>query len=229
MPNRRVSSVLLVALIVVAGVAFLHAEQLKLERSPVARPLVPKFVSTACPIGSPTCARHAGGVRVGVVLRDPGTVSLAIVDTGGHVVDTVLAPRAERRGPVVAVWPVRTSAGTSVPEGTYHLQVGLHSLGRTITIPNPMVVDDTPPTLRITSPAGALPITYQESEHGRAYASAVPEGGASVPVRCRGGRVLLRATSSLPAGTIVTLHMIAVDRAGNRSQPLVVTGVRVPA
>ena len=231
MPRVRSSSILLAVLLVVSGAAFLRAEQLKLERSPVAHPLVPKFVSRVCTLGAHGCVRGRHGVKVGFLLRDAGTVGMAIVDDGGGLVQQLVTPQKRPAGMLTAVWNFRTTAGGLVPQGTYHLQAQLRTFGRTITLPNPLIIDDTPPAITVTSRAGASPVRYRTSEPARVYAAAVPAGGGKpVVIRCRRGRVRLRGRASvLPPGTLVTLRLIAVDRAGNRSTVTIVRGVRVPA
>jgi hypothetical protein len=233
MPRARTSSILLAVLLLVSGAAFLRAEQLKLEHSPIARPRVPKFVSRVCTLGSHGCARGRHGVPVGFLLRDPGTVGLAIVDAGGGLVEQLMPPRPLKAGMVRVVWDFRTSAGSLARQGTYHLRIDLRSLGKTITLPDPLIIDDTPPVITVTSAPGVVPVRYRTSEPARVYAAATPSGASgiahAVVIRGRGGRVRLRARAALPAGQVVALRLVAVDRAGNRSRVTIVNGLRVAA
>ena len=105
-------------------------------------------------------------------LRRPATVSLAIVDGGGHVVRRLSGPVAQPKGLIRTSWDGRTASGRLAPDGDYHLRVDLRSLDRTITIPNPVVLDNTPPVVTIKSPAGATPVRYGVSERARVWAVA---------------------------------------------------------
>ena len=158
-------------LIAASAVAFLRAEHLKLERSPVAKPLIQKFFSATCMAGTRHCS-PSHRAALSFTIRRPATVALAIVDGDGHVVRRLSGPVARPKGVIRTSWDGRTASGRLAPDGDYHLRVELRSLDRTITIPNPVVLDDTPPVITVRSPAGETPVRYRVSERARVWAVA---------------------------------------------------------
>jgi FlgD Ig-like domain len=234
MASARTSTVLVGVLIAAAAVAFLRAEHLKLERSPVARPSIQKFFSATCTAGTRHC-RPSHRAALSFTLRRPATVALSIVDAGGHLVRRLAGPEARPKGVVRTSWDGRNPAGRLVPDGDYHLRVELRSLGRTITIPDPIVLDDTPPVITLESGPGTLPVRYGVSERARVFAVARMEGhtGTGEPpqaaFRGRGGVVHFRRSKQLPPGTPISLDLVAVDPAGNSSAVVPVPGLHMPA
>jgi hypothetical protein len=153
-------------------------------------------------------------------LRRPGRIALAIVNTSGDTIErlTPAAGRPMRKGLVSLRWDGRTDGGGLAPEGTYHLRVHLLSLGRTITIPDPIELDLTPPKLTLLSTPGSRPVRYETSEPGVVLVRATgtgPEAGHGALFRGRDGRVHFRHTKL--AGAEVAVTLVGVDRAGNRS------------
>jgi hypothetical protein len=200
-PSRRTGIAVIAVMLAASGLAFLRAEQLKLERSPVGGTRMQKYFSTTCaPVRPHTrCTSHSA--RLGL-----------------------------RRGRVTLRWDGRTDGGGQAPEGTYHLRVHLLTLGRTITIPDPIELDLTPPTLTLLSAPGAHAIRYRTSEPGIVLVRAAGTGshaGHGALFRGRDGRVGFRRTKL--AGTEVTVTLVAVDRAGNRSAPVSAGSFRLPA
>ena len=163
MARARIATLLVGVLIAASAVAFLRAEHLKLERSPVAKPSIQKFFSATCLAGTRHCSpsHHAA---LSFTIRRPATVALALVDGDGHVVRRLSGPVAHPKGVIRTSWDGRTASGRLAPDGDYHLRVELRSLDRTITIPNPVVLDDTPPVITVRSPAGDTPVRYRVSE-----------------------------------------------------------------
>ena len=98
MGRTRIATVLVGVLIAASAVAFLRAEHLKLERSPVAKPSIQKYFSATCTVGTRHC-KPSHRAALSFSLRRPATVSLAIVDGGGHVVRTLSGPVARPKGP----------------------------------------------------------------------------------------------------------------------------------
>src|SRR6187401_498917 len=91
MGSARTATVVVGVLIAAAAAAFLRAEQLKLERSPVASPSIQKYFSATCTAGTRHCdPSHRAALSFR--LRRPATVSLAIVDPSGHVVRQLTGP-----------------------------------------------------------------------------------------------------------------------------------------
>ena len=232
MPSRRTGIVVIAVMLAASGLAFLRAEQLKLERSPVGGTHVKKYFSTTCaPVHPHTrCASHSS--LMSFRLRQPGRVALAIVDTSGDTIErlTPAAGRQMRKGRVTLRWDGHTDGGGNAPEGTYHLRVHLLSLGRTITIPDPIELDLTPPTLTLLSKPGSRPVRYETSEPGVVLVRATGTGsdaGHGALFRGRDGRVRFRHTKL--AGAEVSVTLVAVDRAGNRSAPVSAGSFRLPA
>lgn len=231
-PSRRTGIAVIAVMLAASGLAFLRAEQLKLERSPVGGTQVKKFFSTTCePLHPHTrCASHSALMTFR--LRRPGRVALAMVNSSGATVER-LTPAAGRRMPkgrVTERWDGRTDSGAQAPEGTYHLRVHLISLGRTITIPDPIELDLTPPVVTLLSAPGAHVIRYRTSEPAIMLVRATgtgPNAGHSALFRGHGGRVDFRRTKL--AGADVKVTLVAVDRAGNRSAPVSAGSFRLPA
>ena len=164
-------------------------------------------------------------------LRKAGRVALAIVNTSGTEVEqlTPAAGRRMPRGRVTVRWNGRTDSGAQAPEGAYHLRVHL-SPDRTITIPDSTQLDLTPPTVTLESPPGSHVIRYTTSEPAIVLVRATGTGsnaGHSALFRGHGGRVHFRRTKL--AGADVTVTLIAVDRAGNRSAAVTAGSFRLPA
>lgn len=227
MPRPRTGIIVIAVLLAASGLAFLRAEQVKLERSPVGGTKLQKYFSTTCPIHRKTrCASHSALLRFR--LRKPATVALAIVNSSGEVVRR-LTPAAGRRlprGPVKLRWNGRTDTPATAPQGTYHLRVDLRSLGRVITIPDPIELDNTPPTLTLLGRHGELPLRYSTSEPAVVYVIARGAGGAAL-YRGRGDRVHFRHTRL--SGSEAQITLTAVDRAGNRSTAVAAGSFHLPA
>ena len=120
--------------------------------------------------------------------------------------------------------------GPTAPPGTYHLRVDLLSLGQVITIPDPIELDNTPPTLTLLGRHGELPLRYSTSEPAVVYVIARGEGaaaGRAALYRGRGGRVHFRHTRL--SGSEAQITLIAVDRAGNRSAAVAAGSFHLPA
>jgi FlgD Ig-like domain len=234
MASARIATVLVGVLIAAAAVAFLRAEHLKLERSPVAKPSIQKYFSATCTPGTRHCS-PSRRAALSFSLRRPATVALAIVDGDGRVVRRLSGPVARPRGVVRTSWDGRTGSGRLAPDGDYHLRVDLRSLDHTITIPDPVVLDNTPPVVTISSRPGQTPVRYRVSERSRVWAVARVAnytGLGDAPraaFRGRNGVVHFKSVGRIPPGTPISLVLVAVDPAGNSSAIVPVTGLRMPA
>ena len=228
MSQKRAGYLVIAALLLVSGVAFLRAEQLKLQHSPVGAVQIQRVFSTTCPLhANSRCRRHTA--RLSFRLREAGRVALAIVDGSGNVVDRLGRANGARhaRGRITVSWDGHTSAGATAADGTYHLRVDLISLGRTITIPDPIGLDDTAPAITVS---GRLPLRYRTSEQAVVFVHATGVGaaaGRAALFRGHGGRVHFRRTRL--AGARVRITLVAVDPAGNASPPLDAGVIRLPA
>ena len=233
MARVRIATVVVGALIVAAAAAFLRAEHLKLERSPVARPSIQKYFSATCTAGTRHCS-PSHRAALSFTLRRPATVALTIVDGGGRVVRRLGEPAARSKGVVSTSWDGRTDSGALAPDGDYHLRVELRSLDRTITIPDPLVLDDTRPVVTIESAPGAVPVRYGVSERARVWAVARIAnyaGSGDAPrasFRGRNGVVHFQHARQIPPGTPISLVLVALDAAGNSSTIVPVPGLHMP-
>jgi hypothetical protein len=229
-PRKRTGILVVGVLLAASGLAFLRAEQLKLERSPVTAVHLQRYFSTVCPIRPGTrCRSHSALLRFR--LRDAGRVAVTVVAGSGDTVRRLTPATGTRmpKGAVLLRWDGRTDAGATAADGVYHLRVHLRSLGRTISVPDPIDLDDTAPVLRLTSGRGTLPVRYSTSEPAVVYARARALGAnasAGALFRGRSGQVHFRPTRL--AGAEVALTLVAVDRAGNPSAPVPAGTVRVP-
>jgi FlgD Ig-like domain len=230
-PRPRTGIIVIAVLLAASGLAFLRAEQVKLERSPVGGTKLQKYFSTTCPIHRKTrCTSHSALLRFR--LRKPAKVALAIENSAGEIVRRLTPAAGERRprGPVKLRWNGRTDSGAPAPPGTYHLRVDLLSLGRVITIPDPIELDNTRPTLTLLSGHGVLPLRYRTSEPAVVYVVARGVGaaaGRAALYRGHSGRVHFRHTQL--DGSTVRITLVAVDRAGNTSTTVTAGSFRLPA
>ncbi len=84
-------------------------------------------------------------------------VAVSIVDAGGEIVRTLTRSRHMVRGIRSSFpWNGRTDSGRVAPDGTYYWRVVLLGQGRTLELPKPVTVRDTPPGPRVTSVAPQL-------------------------------------------------------------------------
>jgi hypothetical protein len=229
--QKRVGYLVIAVLLAVSGVAFLRAEQLKLQHSPIGAVRIQKQFSTTCPLhANSRCRTHTA--RLSFRLRDPGRVALTIVDGSGNVVDHLgpVGGKRRPRGRITTGWDGKTTSGATAADGTYHLRVALLSLKRTITIPDPIGLDNTPPTLTLVSTPGRLPLRYRTSEPAVVFVHAHGIGtaaGRAALFRGHGGRVHFRRTRM--AGVEARITLVAVDPSGNASAPLDAGVIRLPA
>ncbi|MGE5689936.1 MAG: FlgD immunoglobulin-like domain containing protein [Pseudomonadota bacterium] len=225
---RLLPIALVVALLVGSAVAFAVTERLKLVRSPIAAPKIDKTFSPVC-----RCPKERARIRFR--LRTADRVDLAIVDGDGDVVRTLFTGRQFPVGTVAATWDGRDDDGRIVPEGAYRPRVHLDRERRTIALPNPIRVDTTPPTIRLT--ALRPPDAFSPDGDGRndkvriSYAIDEP---ANALLWVDGDRVVrtrfaptegklewfgIRDGKALPRGRY-RLELRAEDKAGNVGPPV---------
>lgn len=137
---RFLPALLVVALLGGTAAAFAVTERLKLERSPILGTQVDKVVS-------PTTDQPA---KISFRLRKGDRVTVAIVDSRGDVVRTLVADKRERRGSHTFRWDGRDDAGVPLPDATYKPRVHLAAAHRTILMPNPIAIDTKAPTIKVT-------------------------------------------------------------------------------
>jgi hypothetical protein len=107
-------------------------------------------------------------------LRKTQRLTVAIVDTGGHLVRTLVGPVTGKQGELTAIWDGRDESGTFVSDGVYQARV--HLPHRTIRMPNSIRVDTTPPVVklrhvgpRVIESGKLLKVRYLLNEPARVY------------------------------------------------------------
>lgn len=228
---RIASTVLVVALLAATAAAFVLTQGLKSQPSPI-------FGTKVDEVFSPVCGCDTRQATIEFKLREADRVDVSIVD-GGEVVRTIESGRQYDRGPVEFEWDGRDDAGRLLPEGEYLPRVHLRNDRSTITLPNPIRIDATPPRLervvvrrRVLSPDGdrrgdRVTFRFRLNEPGRTML--LVDGKRRVLTKFPRtedklewfGKVGGRA---LPVGTHVA-RLAAVDPAGNvgeRSEPIAI-------
>ncbi len=154
--GRFAPAALVAALLVATAAAFAYTERLKLTPSPI---LGTRLVSGK--VFSPVCECETDTARLVFRLRRHDRITVAIVDSRGGVVRTLIEDESHRRGRVQVIWDGRDDDGAVVPDATYRPRVKLALNRRTIVLPNPMRVDTVPPRVlrvdvrpRLFSPDG---------------------------------------------------------------------------
>ncbi|HVN61825.1 MAG TPA: FlgD immunoglobulin-like domain containing protein [Gaiellaceae bacterium] len=156
---------LVLALLAATAGAFALTESLKLEKSPITGTKVAKTFSPVC-----NCPTRTA--RIAFRLRTANRLTVAIVDSDGKVVRTLVRGRSVPRGLAVLHWNGRDDAGQLLPDGSYKPRVHLSSDRRTILLPNPILLDTHPPRAAILSVVpqvftpghGRVTVTYRVSE-----------------------------------------------------------------
>jgi flagellar hook assembly protein FlgD len=230
--SRFLPAALVLVLLVATGSAFVYAESLKLEPSPILSVKVDSLIS-------PTC--DCGPARVAFKLRKKDVVTVSILDSDGREVRRLATERPVPRRRVLGFfWNGRIAGAQPAPEGEYRAQVRLELLEKTITLPNEIRVDTTRPRVTVTatgprriSPDGdrrsdSVTVAYVVDEPARVALLANGVQRVQSGLRRRGrltwyGRV---DGHTVPAGNY-RLTLVATDEAGNRSRPVRAGTVRV--
>ena len=216
---------LVVVLLAATAAAFALTQGLKLQKSPIFGTRVP------VPVFSPVCGCAKQQARIVFKLRKADRLDIAIVD-GGEVVRTIEQGRRYPKGPVVIRWDGRDDAGRVLPEGEYRPRIHVRGQHQTITLPNPIRIDVTPPVLqdvtvrpRVISPDGdgrkdKVTVRYRLNEPGRGalVVNGKRQGLGTLFARTQDkilwtGKVRGQAVR---AG-LYSLQLLAFDPAGNRS------------
>jgi hypothetical protein len=184
------------ALLAATAVAFAITEGAKLQRSPIYGTDVTKVFSpsaTIVRVASPTGPRTYGTkyATIKFKLRSAQNVDVWIQDEDGNVVRTLLFQRRFPRAHTVkASWDGFADDGTVARAGTYRPVVELGGSHLKITLPNPIVLDATPPAItvrkiphEVISPDGdrhadTFSIPYRLSEPAHAILRVLPAGSA---------------------------------------------------
>jgi hypothetical protein len=231
---RTATTLLVVAVLVASAAAFAVSEGLKVQRASVTGTHVAKTFSPIC-----RCPTDRAAIEFRLTRAD--RLSISIVDEDGKPVRTLVHGRLFGRGLHHFTWNGRDDGGRLVRQASYRPRIHLQKAGRTLTLPNPIRLDVTPPHIAVVSvkpavlsPDGdnrsdVLHVHYRVSEH--AHALLYVNGTQRVRTlfqRLRDqinwyGKVNGRA---LPPGKY-RLTLVAVDRAGNRSRPVSAGVVRI--
>ena len=140
----------MVALLAATAAAFVLTQGLKSQPSPIRGTQVDD-------VFSPVCACDTETAEIAFRLREADRVDVEIVD-GDRVVRTIEDGRSYPRGRVSVEWDGRDDAGEVLPEGDYQPRVRLAEAHQTITLPNPIRIDVTPPAIA-SAVAGPLVIS----------------------------------------------------------------------
>jgi len=211
--HHRAATALLLVIIAASAAAFLRAEQLKLQHSPVAHPHIRTYFSPGCQDPGCTAVAH-----MHFTLRDAQHLQLAIVRPDGSLVRR-LADQDFPKGRVGVTWDGLDSSGAVVADGTYRLRVTLAS-GREVTIPDPIVVDTKPAGIRIGQVRigrVAVAVHYTRLEGSVRVELDVYQHGRLVVHK----RHVMRHVAHFRLDAVgpgpTTIQLVAVDRAGNRT------------
>jgi hypothetical protein len=231
---RIASTVLVVALLAATAAAFALTQGLKLQKSPIFGTEVPRRVF------SPVCECPTDVAPISFSLREADRIDVEIVD-GDTVVRTVEDGRSYPRGRVTVEWDGRDDAGEVLPEGEYEPRVRLREAHQTITLPNPIRIDVTPPAVqdvrvrpRVLSPDGdgrsdRVVVTYRLNEEGRGMLFVNDRRRVYTRFPRTEDRMVwsgkVRGRAQRP-GTY-ELEVAAHDRAGNRAERIQAGRVRL--
>lgn len=214
---------LVVALLAATAAAFALTQGLKLQKSPI-------FGTRVQPVFSPVCDCPKQTARIAFKLRKADRLDISIVD-GGEVVRTIERGKRYPKGPVVIRWDGRDDAGRILPEGDYRPRIHVRSEHQTITLPNPIRIDVTPPVIhdvtvrpRVISPDGdrrsdKLTVHYRLSEDGRGVLfvngkrRALTRFPRTDETIVWNGKVRGRPVRQ----GVYAIQLLAFDQAGNRS------------
>ena len=223
---RLISTLVVIGLLGGSAAAFAVTEELKLERSPITGTRIPTAFS-------PTCRCPDAVARISFRLRKPDSVTATVLDSDGDPVQKIASGFEAPKGFLKLRWNGRNAAGGLVPEGGYQVQIHLARRHETITIPNTIQVDRTPPKISIVhiTPRGAV---FSPDHDGRRDHIAIRFDVSEVarPLLFVNGRLAIRGRLThetgllfwsgrvdgrkLPPGAYV-LTLRGEDVAGNRS------------
>ena len=246
--SRRERALLIVTLvlIVAASAAFLRAQTLKLEPSPVKRPRVESVFSPVC-----GCEDTTAGLSFG--LRRASRVDAQMIDSDARIV-RMLADGAERpAGRQRLEWDGRDDAGRLVADGAYRLRLFLDE-EREVVVPRAVVLDTQAPRAALGAVVPRVVAAPRRGRDARRRAERASSGPAAVALRYRSseagraillvdGRPAVRSASRPPgrsslrwdarldgralAAGVYELSLRVRDRAGNSSMSTRTVDLRV--
>ena len=123
-------------IVVLALVAFARTQALKQIDPPIEALRVEAKLTPGC--GCPDASSE-----LSFRLVESQTIDAVIVDAAGTPVRTLAAGERTASGEVMLEWDAKDERGEVVPGGRYRLRVDLHETGRSITVPEEVVVRPT--------------------------------------------------------------------------------------
>lgn len=174
--GRHERTLVIVTMVVILGAsaAFLRAQTLKLEPSPLKRPRVERFFSPRCDCEDKSTATLAFS------LREPSRLDAQVIDEQGRVVRTLLEGAELPRGRRRLAWDGRDDAGRAARDGQYRLRLVLNG-GREVVVPTPFTLDTEPPRAQLISVAPrAIAAGEPDAPRSSSRRRARPPAAASV-------------------------------------------------
>jgi hypothetical protein len=152
--QRILSTAVIVGLLAATAAAFAITERLKLTKSPITgTKVVRSYVS---PRAHTTAA-------VNVRFRRSDLVTVTMLDSNRHDVDTIAYRLLVPRGRRTFTWDGLTDSGAHASDGTYRMEIHLANQHRTILLPNPLVLET---RLPVVLDAGAVrPAFSPDGDH----------------------------------------------------------------
>jgi hypothetical protein len=144
--HERAALLLTVVVVLAAGAAFLRAQALKLEPSPLKQPRVERTFSPRC-----TC-RDGREADLTFALRRPSRLHVEVIDADDRVVRTIAEGRELGRGRHRLSWDGRDATGRFAPDGPYRWRLRI-ARGRTMLLPSTVRLDTRPPQVELLSVA----------------------------------------------------------------------------
>jgi len=144
---RILAALLMLALVAGAAVMFVRAQVVKSAPSPI---VAPKITSPTFSPNADKPQRRQATLTVG--LRKPDTATVLIFDLNDNTVAT--ATTVQKGKSVRASWGGKLANGTVAPDGPYRFAISLKRQERLIRIPDPIILDATPPVVASTAKPG---------------------------------------------------------------------------
>ncbi len=195
------------ALLLATATALVLTEAAKIQRPLVTGTQVDKLFAPLC-----RCAQDVAHLRIRLTRRARVTIEMAT--QSGRPVTSFVRDRLLGPGFVTFVWSGRRRPGRPFPDGNYIPQIDFVSLHRLFRLPNPIRIDDRPPTiLRVALQAGRRLLRIRYSFDEAAYARLLADGKQVLLTRF----APRTGTLNWP-GRRTKLALQAIDLAGNRSR-----------
>ena len=240
---RVLSTAFCVALLAATAVAFALTEGAKTELSPIYRTSITKVFSPTCNLAY--CRTNEASIVFH--LRKKQRIEVWIENHNGRKVATIVSGKTFPKGEVSLGFPGVGLDGVSVlPDGSYRPVIKLTGEHRTITLPNVIRIDATPPVVVSYTPKGYTHISPDGDGRNDVFHMRYTLNGPAHGVLLVGrtqvaftrGQKLHGVMSwngkfdgqVQPPGKYV-LSIAAQDAAGNRSKPVpfIVVAIRFVA